>query len=53
MTEVLPRKRFAIAAHRSRTTGLIDDDPGGFRLSPAVLAQLDTPWEIYLEPMGL
>ncbi len=50
VAEVLPRKRAAIAAHRSQTTALINDDPGGFRLSPAVLAHFDTPWEIYLEP---
>ena len=52
VAEVLPRKRLAIAAHRSQTTSLIDDDPGGFRLSPAVLAHFDTPWEIYLEPLS-
>lgn len=46
---VLPRKRKAIAAHRSQTTRLIDDDPGGFRLTPEVLAHFDSPWEVYLE----
>lgn len=46
---VLPRKRAAIAAHRSQVTALIDDDPGGFRLSPAMLAHFDRPWELYLE----
>jgi len=46
---VLARKRAAVAAHRSQTTGLIDDDPGGFRLSAAMLAHFDQPWEIYLE----
>lgn len=46
---VLPRKRAAIAAHRSQTTALIDDDPTGFRLTPDILAHFAHPWEIYLE----
>ncbi len=46
---VLPRKREAIAAHSSQTTRLIDDDPGGFLLTPEVLAHFDSPWEVYLE----
>ncbi len=46
---VLPRKRAAIEAHRSQVTALIDDDPAGFRLSPAMLAHFDRPWELYLE----
>jgi LmbE family N-acetylglucosaminyl deacetylase len=46
---VLSRKRAAIAAHRSQLTGLIDDDPDGFRLTSTVLAHFDLPWEIYLE----
>lgn len=49
ITEVLPRKEAAIAAHISQTTGLIDDDPGGFRLLPRVLAHFTRPWEIFLE----
>lgn len=49
VARVLPRKRAAIAAHRSQVTGLIDDDPGGFRLTPEMLAHFDRPWEIYLE----
>ncbi len=48
---VLDRKRAAIAAHRSQTTPLIDDDPAGFTLSPEVLAFFDRPWEVYLEPL--
>ncbi len=50
---VLGRKRRAIAAHRSQTTPLIDDDPSGFTLSPAVLAHFDRPWEVYLEPLAM
>jgi len=46
---VLPQKAAAIAAHRSQTTALIDDDPTGFRLLPEVLAHFVDPWEIYLE----
>ena len=46
---VLDRKRAAIRAHRSQTTALIDDDPAGFCLSPAMLAHFDRPWEVYLE----
>ena len=47
--EVLDRKREAIAAHRSQTTDLIDDDPDGFRLSAEMLAHFDRPWEVFLE----
>ena len=43
------RKRHAIQAHRSQMTGLIDDDPHGFQLPPALLAQFDHPREIFLE----
>ncbi len=46
---VLPQKAAAIAAHRSQTTALIDDDPTGFRLLPDVLAHFADPWEIFLE----
>lgn len=47
---VLRVKLAAIAAHRSQTTNLIDDDPGGFRLQPETLAHFSHPWEVYLEP---
>lgn len=47
--EVLPQKAAAIAAHRSQTTALIDDDPTSFRLLPEVLAHFADPWEIFLE----
>lgn len=49
---VLPRKRAAIAAHRSQTTDLIDDDPTGFRLTPDILAHFAHPWEVYLEAIS-
>ncbi|WP_233560005.1 PIG-L deacetylase family protein [Teichococcus wenyumeiae] len=45
----LPAKRRAIAAHRSQTTRLIDDDPEGFVLDAAMLARFDRPFEIFLE----
>ena len=48
VADVLPRKRAAIAAHRSQTTGLIDDDPAGFRLTAEMLARFDHPWEVFL-----
>ena len=38
------RKRSAMAAHRSQMTGLIDDDPQGFVMTPLMQAHfLDTP----------
>jgi LmbE family N-acetylglucosaminyl deacetylase len=43
------RKRAAIACHRSQTTRLIDDDPEGFMLDPAMIeASIDLD-EIFLE----
>ncbi len=45
-------KQQAIAAYRSQTTDLIDDDPLGFRLSPEMLGNFTQPWEIYLEVAG-
>lgn len=45
----LPAKRRAIAAHRSQTTALIADDPGGFRLPPEALALFFRPFELFLE----
>ena len=47
--DVLAPKKRAIAAHRSQTTSLIHDDPGGFRLTPALRAHFERPWELYLE----
>lgn len=45
----LPAKRRAVAAHRSQTTALIADDPGGFRLPPEALALFLRPFEMFLE----
>lgn len=49
MEQFLPAKRRAIAAHRSQISRLIDDDPGGFMLSPRDLARFNRPFEIYLD----
>ncbi len=49
IADALPRKRTAIAAHRSQTTGLIDDDPEGFRLTERELRHFHRPYEVYLE----
>lgn len=43
-------KAAAIAAHRSQTTALIDDDPSAFRLAPAMLARFAGHYETFLEP---
>ena len=47
--ETLEKKRRAIAAHRSQTTDLIDDDPSGFLFTQMDLAQFDRPYEFFLE----
>lgn len=44
----LPRKRTAIAAYRSQLGVLIDDDPTGFQLTPALLARFRQPFEVFL-----
>jgi LmbE family N-acetylglucosaminyl deacetylase len=49
ISRTVKRKQQAIAAYRSQTTDLIDDDPAGFRLSPEMLANFAQPWELYLE----
>lgn len=49
IASVLPAKQRAVMAHRSQTTRLISDDPGGFVLNEAVLAVLLRPFELYLE----
>ncbi len=46
---MLDRKRAAVPAHRSQTTDLIDDEPGGPRLAPEMLAHFEGPYEVYLE----
>ncbi|GAC1299959.1 MAG: PIG-L family deacetylase [Vulcanimicrobiaceae bacterium] len=43
------RKRAAVGAHRSQTSGLIDDDPAAFRLSDAMLARACASPERYFE----
>ena len=48
---VLEVKLKAIAAYRSQTTDLIDDDPEGFQLTPEMLANFARSWELYLEEM--
>ena len=50
IADLLPVKRRAIAAHASQITNLIPDDPGGFRLSPSMLALFDTPVETFFGP---
>ena len=47
--EAREKKRRAIAAHRSQTSALIDDDPGGFLLSQIDLAHFDLTYEFFLE----
>ncbi len=49
---VVELKQQAIAAYRSQTTDLIDDDPEGFRLTPEMLSNFTRPWEVYLELKG-
>ena len=50
VADVLSQKRRAIAAHRSQTTSLIDDDPEGFTLSPEMISHFTQSYEYYLEP---
>jgi LmbE family N-acetylglucosaminyl deacetylase len=47
----LPSKLAAIGAHLSQTSDLIDDDPGGFRLTAATIARLTGPHEGYWRPL--
>ena len=49
ISQVEDIKRQAAMAHRSQTTDLIDDDPGGFRLTAEMLNNLIQPYETYLE----
>jgi LmbE family N-acetylglucosaminyl deacetylase len=42
------RKRRAVAAHASQTTGLIVDDPAGFQLTGADLARFSGPFEAFV-----
>jgi LmbE family N-acetylglucosaminyl deacetylase len=50
--EALQKKRRAIAAHRSQTSGLIDDDPAGFLFTQIDLGHFDLPYEFFLESDG-
>ncbi len=43
------RKRRALLAHRTQTSNLIDDDPGGFHIDAALLARWIGPTEILYE----
>jgi LmbE family N-acetylglucosaminyl deacetylase len=43
-------KRLALEAHASQLGGLIDDDPGGFALTPATIARLTDADEVYWRP---
>ena len=47
--EAQEKKRRAIAAHRSQTTDLIDDDPAGFLFSQIDLAHFEGPYEFFFE----
>lgn len=49
ITPQLECKRCAVMAHRSQTSRLIDDDPDGFMLTPAMLAVMVRSFEIFLE----
>ena len=45
----LQAKGLAIAAHRSQTTRMIDDDPQGFCLDALTLRRFQRPFEIFIE----
>jgi LmbE family N-acetylglucosaminyl deacetylase len=47
IASVLPRKRRAVAAHRSQHGLVVADDPDGFVLPPALLARAGAPAEIF------
>lgn len=49
VTGWLDAKRAAIAAHVSQMTTLIDDDPEGFRFTPALLAPFERHWEVLVK----
>ncbi|MDQ3545581.1 MAG: PIG-L family deacetylase [Verrucomicrobiota bacterium] len=51
ISPVLARKERAIARHRSQMGVVIQDDPGGFVLEPAMLAHFARPWELFIEPV--
>ncbi len=49
ISDTVQLKQRAIAAYRSQTTCLIDDDPKGFCLTLEMLANFAQPWELYFE----
>ncbi|HTW72052.1 MAG TPA: PIG-L family deacetylase [Acetobacteraceae bacterium] len=49
ITPFVDAKQRAIAAHRSQATGLIRDDPDGFRISPEVLEHFRHPYEVFID----
>ena len=49
ISSVVDRKLAAVAAHRSQCGQVIDDDPGGFVLSPAMRRRCAEPVERYFE----
>jgi LmbE family N-acetylglucosaminyl deacetylase len=51
ISDVVARKRAAVAEHLSQTTDLIADDPGGFRLTPQTITRLTQSTEVYLRPL--
>ena len=48
----LPTKQRAVACHRSQLTAMIDDDPAGFTVPPALLDVCARPFETYLRNRG-
>lgn len=50
ISAVREQKRAAVAAHRSQHGLVVRDDPDGFVLPPALLAQFDRTWELFLDP---
>jgi LmbE family N-acetylglucosaminyl deacetylase len=49
ISSVRAQKRNALAAHASQYSGLIADDPAGFRLPADLLAIADRDYEVFLE----
>ena len=49
ISEVLPLKRQAVAAHRSQHGLVIEDDSDGFSLPDDLLARAAEPWERFFE----
>jgi hypothetical protein len=47
----LELKRRAIAAHASQYSGLITDDPRGFRLPADLLSVFEQPYEVFLRTL--